>query len=81
MQTKDYITITISSIALLFSLSSLVVTFLNYRRNVTKIKIIQLKFSPNPFASSIRPNILYLDRQQSPDLWTVVPIHHLIIYI
>jgi hypothetical protein len=81
MQTKDYITLTISLIALLFSFSSLIFTFLSFRRNATRLKIQQLCFSPNPLATNIRPNILYLDRKQSPDLWTVVPILHLIIYI
>lgn len=81
MQTKDYITITISLIALIFSFSSLIFTFLNFRRNATKLKIEQLHFVPNPFATRVTPNILYLDRKQSSDLWMVMPILHLIIYI
>ncbi|NFS94200.1 hypothetical protein FDF05_14850 [Clostridium botulinum] len=81
MQTKDYVTITISLIALLFSFGSLIFTFLNFRRNVTRLKIEQLYFEPNPFTTRVTPNILYLDRKQSPDLWTVIPIFHLIIYI
>ncbi len=56
-------------------------TFLSFRRNVTRLKVEQLYFSPNPFSTSIRPNILYLDRAQSTDLWKVVPILHLIIYL
>lgn len=81
MQIKDYITITISSVALIFSLISLVISFLNFRRNTTKLKIEQLRFSPSLLSTNARPNILYLDRKQSPDLWTVVPILHLIIYV
>lgn len=81
MQPKDYITITISLISLLFSFGSLIFTFLNFRRNITRLKIEQLHFVPNPFATTVRPNILYLDREQSPDLWTVIPMLHLIIYI
>ncbi|MBB6714535.1 hypothetical protein [Clostridium gasigenes] len=81
MQVKDYITITISLIALLFSFSSLIFTFLNFRRNVTRLKIKQLHFSPNPFRTSIRPNILYLDKKQNKKFWEIIPIVHLIIYI
>lgn len=81
MQTKDYITITISLIALFFSFGSLIFTFLNFRRNVTKLKIEQLHFAPNPLGTKVTPNKLFLDRKQSPDLWTVVPMLHLIIYL
>ncbi|WP_242661994.1 hypothetical protein [Desulfitobacterium hafniense] len=61
MQIKDYITITISSIALLFSFCSVLFTFLNFRRTETRLEIEQLKFSPNPLATKVRPNMLYLD--------------------
>lgn len=81
MQIKDYITITISLIALIFSFVSLIFTFLSFRRNATRLKVEQLHFSPNPLSSSIRPNILYLDGKQSTKLRTVVPILHLIIYL
>ena len=36
---------------------------------------------PNPFEVNARPNILYLDSSQSPDLWTVIQMLHLIIYL
>ncbi|MEA5022110.1 hypothetical protein SDC9_22084 [bioreactor metagenome] len=81
MQIKDYITITISSIALLFSFCSVLFTFLNFRRTEPRLEIEQLKFSPNPLATKVRPNMLYLDGIQNPDLWTVVPMFYLIIYV
>ncbi|CDX04893.1 Hypothetical protein DPCES_5007 [Desulfitobacterium hafniense] len=81
MQIKDYITIAISSIALLFSFCSVLFTFLNFRRTETRLEIEQLKFSPNPLATKVRPNMLYLDGIQNPDLWTVVPMFYLIIYV
>ncbi|MDN5371225.1 MAG: hypothetical protein PWR19_271 [Carnobacterium sp.] len=81
MQTKDYITISISIIALFFSFGSLLFTFLNFRRNTTKLKVEQINFAPNPFGVRITPNKLFLDQKQSPDLWTVVPIVYLIIYL
>lgn len=81
MQTKDYFTITISLVALLFSFSSLIFTFLNFRRSVTRLKIEQLHFSPNSLASSAVPNKLYLDGEQSSDVWTFIPLLHLIIYL
>lgn len=81
MQMKDYITITISLVALFFSFCSLLFTFLNFRRTATRLKIEQLQIFPNPLASRVRPNMLYLDRKQNPDLWTVVPIFYLIIYV
>lgn len=80
MQTKDYITIGISSIALCFSFISLILTSLNFKRNATKLKIEQIHFAPNPFTEAT-PNKLYLDRKQSSDLWTVVPIVHLVVYL
>lgn len=81
MEMKDYITITISGIALFFSFVSLIFTFLNYKRNATKLKIEQLHFVPNPFGTKITPNKLFLDRKQSADLWTSVPILHLVVYL
>lgn len=81
MQIKDYITISISLFALLFSFCSILFTFLNFRRSETRLEIVQLQFSPNPFVDKIRPNMLYLDRRQDPDLWSVVPIVYLIIYV
>lgn len=81
MQIKDYITITISLVALLFSFCSLLFTFLNFRRTETKLEIEQLQFSPNPLGNKAQPNMLYLDRRQNPDLWTVVPMFYLIIYV
>jgi hypothetical protein len=81
MQTKDYITITISLIALFFSFGSLIFTLLNFKRNATKLKIEQLHFAPNPLGTRVTPNKLFLDRKQSTDLWTVVPMLHLIIYL
>lgn len=81
MKAKDYITVSISLIALLFSFGSLIFTFLNFRRNATKLKITQLQFAPNPLGTKLTPNKLFLDRQQSPDLWSVVPMLHLVIYL
>ena len=81
MQIKDYITISISLFALLFSFCSILFTFLNFRRSETRLEIVQLQFSPNPFVDKVRPNMLYLDRRQDPDLWSVVPIVYLIIYV
>jgi len=81
MQIKDYITITISLVALLFSFCSLLLIFLNFRRSETRLKIQQLQFSLNPLANRVRPNMLYLDRKQNPDLWAAVPIFYLIIYV
>ncbi len=81
MQTKDYITITISLIALICSFVSLIFTFLNFRRSATKLKIKQLQFSPDLFGNRDTLNKLSLDGKQSTDLWTVIPILHLIIYI
>ncbi|EJM6035840.1 hypothetical protein NOQ67_002150 [Enterococcus faecalis] len=81
MQIKDYITIGISLVALFFSFGSLIFTFLNFRRNATKLKITQLQFAPNPFGIKITPNKLFLDRQQSTDFCTVVPILYLVIYL
>ena len=81
MQIKDYITITISVIALFFSFFSLIITILNYRRNVTKLKIEQLNFVPNTCGTRITPNKLFLNGKQSTDLWTVVPMLHLVIYL
>lgn len=81
MQIKDYITIIISVIALFFSFFSLIITILNYRRNVTKLKIEQLNFVPNPCGIRITPNKLFLNGKQSTDLWTVVPMLHLVIYL
>ncbi len=81
MQIKDYVTIAISSIALIFSFVSLIFTILNYKRNATKLRVEQLHFSPNPCRTTITPNKLFLDRKQSTDLWAVVPMLHLIIYL
>lgn len=81
MQAKDYITVGISLVALLFSLSSLIVTFLNFKRNATKLNIEQLFFAPNPLVPTATPNKLFLDREQSQEFWTVVPMLHLIIYL
>lgn len=81
METKDYITITISIVALLFSLISLLFVFLNYKRNATKLKIEQFNFKPNPLSADVMQNTLYLDRAQSTELWNIVPILHLILYI
>ena len=64
MQIKDYITIIISLVALLFSFCSLLFTFLNFRRTATRLIIEQLQFFPNPLASGVRPNMLYLDRKK-----------------
>mgnify|MGYP006992508586 FL=1 len=41
-QIKDFITIGISALALLFSGISLAVSFLSFRRNSTKLKVTQL---------------------------------------
>lgn len=81
MQIKDYVTIAISIIALLFSFVSLIFTFLNYKRNATKLRVEQLHFSPNPCRTTITPNKLFLDKKQSTDLWEVIPILHLVIYL
>ena len=56
-------------------------TFLSFRRNVTRLKVKQLYFSPNPFSTRIRPNILYLDRKQSTEMWNIVPMLHLVVYL
>lgn len=81
MQIRDYITITISLVALLFSFCSLLFTFLNFRKTETRLEIEQLQFPPNPFANRVQPNMLYLDRRQKPDMWAIVPILYLIIYV
>lgn len=81
MEIKDFVTIGISIIALIFSLISLIFTYLNYRRNLTKLKIEQLHFAPNPLGISITPNKLFLDGEQSAKMWTIVPLLHLIIYL
>jgi len=78
---KDYISIVVSLLALLISFSSLIFVFLNFRRNATKLKIIQSRFAPNPFGTKITPNKLFLDREQSTELWTVVPMLHLVLYL
>ncbi|PEM49626.1 hypothetical protein [Bacillus wiedmannii] len=81
MQIKDYISIGISIVALFFSFGSLIFAFLTFRRNTTKLKITQMQFAPNPLGTKITPNKLFLDRQQSPDLWSIVPMLHLVIYL
>lgn len=81
MEIKDYITIAISALALLISVISLTVAVLSYRRNGTKLNVQQLSFAPSRFAVNARPNILYLDREQSPKLWTVVPMLYLVLYL
>lgn len=81
MQARDYISIVVSIISLFFSFASLLFTFFNFRRNATKLKIQQIYMRPDPFGVNARPNILYLDSSQSPDLWTVIPMLHLIIYL
>ncbi|EOQ04650.1 hypothetical protein [Bacillus cereus] len=81
MQIKDYISIGISIVALFFSFGSLIFAFLTFRRNATKLKITQLRFAPNPLGTKITPNKLFLDGQQSPDLWSIVPMLHLVIYL
>ncbi len=81
MQTKDYFTVVISVVALLFSFGSLIFTFLNFRRNATKLKINQLQFFPSPLGTKLTPNKLFLDGHQSPDLWSILPIFHLVIYL
>lgn len=80
MQAKDYITITISGIALLVSLVSIIITILNYKRNGTKLRITQIHFEPN-VSIKINPNKLFLDRCQQPDLWEICPMLHLVIYL
>lgn len=81
MQIKDYITIIISGTSLIFSFSILIINFFNYRRNMTKLKIEQLKFESNPLIEKTTPNKLFLNGKQSPDLWNVVPSFHLVIYL
>ena len=81
MEIKDYITITISSVALIFSFLSLLVSYLNFRRNVTKLKCEQLFLMPSPVGADAILNVLYLDRKQDSKLWTVVPMLYLVIYL
>jgi len=78
---KDDMSIVISLLAPLISFSSLIFVFLNFRRKATKLKIIQSRFAPNPFGTKITPNKLFLDREQSTELWTVVPMLHLVLYL
>ncbi|MBC1649261.1 hypothetical protein HCJ13_03510 [Listeria booriae] len=80
MEVKDYITIGISSIAICFSFISLIFTSLNFKRNATKLKVEQINFYPN-LLSGATPNKLYLDRNQSMDFWTVVPMVYLVVYL
>lgn len=80
MQIKYYITIGISLVALCFSFISLIFTFLNFKRNSTKVKVQQIHFFPNPFHGA-RPNKLFLDGKQSSDLWAVFPTVHLVVYL
>ncbi|MTI70831.1 MAG: hypothetical protein FH751_11335 [Firmicutes bacterium] len=81
MQVKDYITITISLLALSLSFCSIIFTYLNFKRSTSRLEIQQLSFSPKLFDTSARPNILYLSGEQNPDLWTVVPMLYLILYL
>lgn len=81
LQIKDLITIGISGFALLFSGVSLVVSFLSFRRNSTKLKVTQLIFRPDPLSVGALPNKLYLDREQDPSLWSKIPIVYLLIYL
>ena len=81
MQIRDSITIIISLVALSFSFCSLLFTFLNFRRTQTRLEIEQLQFSPNLFANRVQPNILYLDSDQNPNLWIIIPMFYLIIYM
>ena len=66
-QIKDFITIGISALALLFSGISLAVSFLSFRRNSTK--------------EGALPNKLYLDREQDQSLWSQIPMVYLLVYL
>ena len=80
-QIKDFITIGISALALLFSGISLAVSFLSFRRNSTKLKVTQLIFRPTPLSVGALPNKLYLDRKQDQSLWSQIPMVYLLVYL
>ena len=80
-QIKDFITIGISALALLFSGISLAVSFLSFRRNSTKLKVTQLIFRPTPLSEGALPNKLYLDREQDQSLWSQIPMVYLLVYL
>lgn len=80
-QIKDFITIGISALALLFSGISLAVSFLSFRRNSTKLKVTQLIFRPTPLSVGALPNKLYLDREQDQSLWSQIPMVYLLVYL
>ena len=80
-QIKDFITIGISALALLFSVISLAVSFLSFRRNSTKLKVTQLIFRPTPLSVGALPNKLYLDRKQDQSLWSQIPMVYLLVYL
>lgn len=81
MEKKDFVTIGISVIALLFSLISLIFTYLNYKRNLTRLKIEQLHLAPDLLGIRITPNKLFLDGEQNKKLWEVMPMIHLVLYL
>ena len=81
LQIKDFITIGISALALLFSGISLAVSFLSFRRNSTKLKVTQLIFRPTPLSEGALPNKLYLDREQDQSLWSQIPMVYLLVYL
>ena len=80
-QIKDFITIGISALALLFSGISLAVSFLSFRRNSTKLKVTQLIFRPTPLSEGALPNKLYLGREQDQSLWSQIPMVYLLVYL
>ena len=80
-QIKDFITIGISALALLFSGISLAVSFLSFRRNSTKLKVTQLIFRPTPLSEGALPNKLYLDREQDQSRWSQIPMVYLLVYL
>lgn len=76
----DYLAIFVSILALAISFACAIISYMSFKRNDTKLDVMQMDFYPNAFASSL-PNKLYLDREQSQEMWQIAPVLHLFLYV
>lgn len=80
MEIKDWLNIAFSLTAIVLSAVSLVISIMQFRKNITSIEFEQICFHPN-FEPSATPNKLYLDSRQDMKLWKILPILYLVIYL
>ncbi len=68
MTEKDYITLTMSAIAIIISIISLINSITTSRKNNTKLNIVQTEIESD-FLSGDYENRVLINREQSSDLW------------